>query len=252
MAQAGLLVTELKRHLKAQGVTYAELARRLDLSESSIKRLFAKQTFSLRRLEHICNVVGLEISDLVEMLNEHREVLTELTPEQEDALIADPKLLLMTYLLINGWTLPAIVASFRIEEREAERLLIRLHRARIIELLPFNRVKLLTARNFTWRRNGPVQRFFEREVQQEFLGAPFAGAGDQFRFVGGLLSQTSQVQLQHSIDRLAREFDELARRDTVLPLNERHSCGAVFALRRWEFSLFAALRRTPAGRPAAE
>ena len=40
MAQIGLLVTELKRYLKAQGVTYAALAKQLGLSESSIKRQF--------------------------------------------------------------------------------------------------------------------------------------------------------------------------------------------------------------------
>jgi hypothetical protein len=44
-------------------------------------------------------------------------------------------------------------------------------------------------------------------------------------------------------DRVAREFDELVRRDAVLPLGERHSCSAVFAVRPWEFSMFAALRR---------
>jgi transcriptional regulator with XRE-family HTH domain len=245
MAQVGLLVSELKRYLKAQGITYAELAKGLELSESSVKRLFARQAFSLHRLEQICNLVGLEISDLVELMNEQREFLTELTPEQEDALLADPKLLLMMYLLINGWPLPAITASFEIDEHEAERLLIRLHRAKIIELLPFNRVKLLTARNFTWRRNGPVQRFFEQQVQREFLAAPFTGAGEQFRFVGGLLSRTALAQLQQSIDRLAREFDELAHRDATLPLGERRSCGAVFAIRPWEFSMFAALRRKP-------
>ena len=46
MAQIGLLVTELKRYLKAQGVTYASLAKQLDLSESSVKRQFARQSFS--------------------------------------------------------------------------------------------------------------------------------------------------------------------------------------------------------------
>jgi transcriptional regulator with XRE-family HTH domain len=243
MAQVGLLVTELKRYLKAQGITYAQLAERVGLSESSMKRLFANQSFSMQRLEQICNSVGIEIGDLVELMNERREFLTELTPEQEDALLADTKLLLMTYLLINGWTLPAIVEAFTIDLAEAERLLIRLHRAKIIELLPFNRVKLLTARNFTWRKNGPVQRFFETQVQREFLAAPFAGAGEQFRFVGGLLSPTGLTQMQQSIDRLAREFDELARRDAVLPPAERRSCGAVFAIRPWEFSKFAALRR---------
>src|SRR5262245_48423571 len=121
MAQVALLISELKRYLKAQGVTYAQLAVRLGLSESSVKRLFATQAFSLERLEQICNLVGLEIGDLVELMNERREFLTELTPEQEDALLADRKLLLMTYLLINGWTLPAIVENFQIDNDEAGR-----------------------------------------------------------------------------------------------------------------------------------
>jgi transcriptional regulator with XRE-family HTH domain len=243
MAQVSLLVTELKRYLKAQGITYAELGSRLDLSESTVKRLFAQQSFTLQRLEQICHLLGLEVTDLVELMNERREFLTELTPEQETALLADPKLLLMMYLLINGWPLTEIVAKFTIETDEAERLLIRLHRARIIELLPFNRVKLLTARNFTWRKNGPVQKFFESEVQQEFLAAPFTGPGEQLRFVAGLLSRTSLIEMQQSIERIAREFDELVRRDAVLPLSERRSCSAVFAVRPWEFSMFAALRR---------
>jgi hypothetical protein len=245
MAQVSLLVTELKRYLKSQGITYAALGKQLDLSESSVKRLFARQSFSLQRLEQILNLLGLEIADLVALMNERREFLTELTPEQEDALLADPKQLLMTYLLINGWTLPEITSTFAIDDSEAERLLIRLHRARIIELLPFNRVKLLTARNFTWRKDGPVQKFFAREVQREFLDSQFAGAGEHLRFVAGLLTHASLAQLQQSIDRLAREFDELVRRDATQP--ERRSCSAVFALRPWEFSMFAALRRKPPG-----
>jgi transcriptional regulator with XRE-family HTH domain len=244
MAQMAQLISALKRYLKAHGITYAQLAERVGLSESSVKRLFANQSFSLRRLEQVCNSVGMEIGDLVELMNEGREFLTELTPQQEDALLADPKLLLMTYLLINGWALPAIVETFLIDLPEAERLLIRLHRAKIIELLPFNRVKLLTARNFTWRKNGPVQRFFETQVQREFLAAPFTGPGEQFRFVVGLLSPAGLAQMQQSIDRLAREFDELARRDAVLPISERRGCGAVFAVRPWEFSMISALRRT--------
>jgi transcriptional regulator with XRE-family HTH domain len=247
MAQVGLLIDELKRFLKAQGVTYAVLARRVGLSESSIKRTLAKQSLSLQRLEQICNAVGIEISDLVDMLNERREYLTELTPQQEEALLADPKLLLMTYLLINGWPLAAITENFDIDEREAERLLIRLHRARIIELLPLNRVRLLTARNFAWRRDGPVQKFVTRQVQSEFLDSSFSGAGERFRFVGGMLSKAGLAQMQQSIDRIAREFDEMTRRDAALPLSERHGCGAVFAIRPWEFSVFARLRRKPGG-----
>jgi transcriptional regulator with XRE-family HTH domain len=248
MAQIGLLVGELKRFLKAQGITYAELARRVGLSESSIKRMLAKHTLSLQRLEQICNAAGLEISDLVELMNEGREYLTELTAEQEQALLADPKLLLTTYLLINGWPLPAITEDFEIEEDELDRLLVRLHKAKIIDLLPLRRFRLLTARNFAWRRDGPVQKFFTEQVQREFLDSSFGAEGETFRFVGGMLSRSGLAQMQQSIDRLTREFDELVRRDAALPLAQRYSCGAVVAVRPWEFSVFAGLRRKPSGR----
>ena len=243
MAQVGQLVGELKRYLKARGVTYAQLATRLRLSESSVKRLFARETFSLKRFEQICNALGIEIGDLVELMNERREYLTELSEEQEAALLSDTKLLLLTYLLINGWATGEIVAAYEIGDRELERLLIRLHRAKIIELLPLNRVKLLTARNFRWRPDGALHKFFERQVQREFLKSAFAGPGEKFAFVGGLLSSASLAQLGLSIDRVAREFDELARRDASLPLTERNSCVGAFALRPWEFSMFVALRR---------
>lgn len=245
MAQQAALIAELKRFLKAQGVTYAELARRVRLSESSVKRMFARQSFTLRRLEQIVNAVGIELSDLVEMLNERRQYLTELTLEQEEALLAEPKLLLLTYLLINGWPLSAITARYAIEEPELERLLIRLHRAKLIELQPLHRVKLLTARNFAWRPDGPVQKFLARQIKTEFFESRFTGPGEHFRFVGGMLSPGSLAQLEQSIDRLAREFDDLARRDAALPLGERRGCGAVLAIRPWELSLFASLRRDP-------
>jgi DNA-binding Xre family transcriptional regulator len=243
MAQLPRLVDELKRHLRRQGVTYAQLAADLGISESSVKKMFSRHNFTAKRLEQICNRVGLELSDLVELMNERREYLTELTPAQEDALLANPKLLLLTYLLINGWKLPEITAQFQMDPAEIDRLLIHLHRAKLIELLPFNRYRLLTARNFTWRKDGPVQRLFRELVQREFLASDFAGDHEALRFVGGMLSTTSLLQLQQSIDRIAGEFDELSRRDAALPLSERHGCGAVFAMRPWEFSVFAKLRR---------
>lgn len=251
MAQATFLIDELKRFLKAEGITYSGLAARIGLSESSIKRMFARRSFSLRRLEQICHAVGIEISDLVEMLNERREYLTELTVEQEQTLVAEPKLLLLTYLLINGWPLPSVTEQFAIEPAELDALLIRLHRAKIIELLPLNRVRLLTARNFAWRPNGPVQKLLARQVKLEFLDSSFASGAEQFRFVGGMLSDSALREMHQSIDRLAREFDELARRDSALPLSERRGCGAVFAIRPWEYSLFARLRR-PRGNPEKE
>lgn len=249
MPQLASLVDELKRYLRKQSITYLQIAQHLGMSESNVKRMFSRQSFSAKRLEAICNLAGLEIADLVDLMNQRREYLTELTPEQEEALLRSPQLLLLTYLLLNGWQLGEVTEHFTIDPPELDRLLIQLHRAKIIELLPFNRFKLLTARNFAWRKDGPIQRLFSKLVQQEFLDSHFDGPDEQFRFVAGLLSPGSLAQMKHSIDRLAREFDELNKRDSALPIAERHGCSAVLAMRPWEFSVFTRLRRDRADVP---
>ena len=52
------------------------------------------------------------------------------------------------------------------------------------------------------------------------------------------------VRFKAGIDRLATEFEELARSDARRPLEDRDSCSAILALRAWEFSEFQKLRRT--------
>ena len=66
MAQINPLLKTLKKALKAHGLTYLKIAEALELSEASVKRLFAEQTISLQRLEQICQLMEMEISDLVQ------------------------------------------------------------------------------------------------------------------------------------------------------------------------------------------
>ncbi|NIQ16486.1 MAG: XRE family transcriptional regulator, partial [Candidatus Dadabacteria bacterium] len=51
------IIEVLKRALKFNRVTYADIALELNLSEASVKRMFAKQHFTLERLETICKLV---------------------------------------------------------------------------------------------------------------------------------------------------------------------------------------------------
>lgn len=49
MAQQAQIVAELKRSLKEAGVTYSSVAKRLNLSVASVKRLFSAGDFTLQR-----------------------------------------------------------------------------------------------------------------------------------------------------------------------------------------------------------
>ena len=102
MAQARALVGVLKQVLKSRGVTYAEIARRLGMSEASIKRVFAKGSFTLERLDKICDVLGIEITDLAKMVEHESERVVQLTLQQEKAIVADPKLMLVAVHALGG------------------------------------------------------------------------------------------------------------------------------------------------------
>jgi transcriptional regulator with XRE-family HTH domain len=251
LSDSKVLVRNLKTRLRADGITYRTLAAKLKLSEPTIKRDLSRGEFSLRRLDRICEILGVTLDDLLRPPSRDT-LLTELSTEQERALVGSPKLLLVAYLVVNDWNFQEIVDTFAISDNELIDILLRLERLGIAEFTPPRRMRKRTARNFSWRKDGPIHEFFLQRVAPEFLNARFDGIGDEFRFLGGTLSAQSLVRFKAGIERLASEFEQLAHQDARLSLTERDGCSAVLALRSWEFSEFTRLRRDSASAgPAA-
>jgi len=236
------LLRAIKSTLRQRGMAYRELAKRLLVSEATVKRDLSKGYFSLKRLDQICAVLDLTLHDLAQP-PEGRDLVTQLTAPQELALVGQPRLFVVTYLLVNDWKFREITETFRMDENELISILLRLDQLKIIEYRPPHRVRKLTARNFSWRKDGPVHDFFVTRFAPEFFSSAFDGPGDAFRFVGGTLSPGSLSQFKASLERLAVDFEELARNDARLPLVERNGCSAILAVRSWEFSEFTRLRR---------
>jgi transcriptional regulator with XRE-family HTH domain len=247
MSATTALLGGIKASLRARGLTYSDLARLIGVSHATVKRDLSKGKFSLARLDQICAALGVTLNELMQPA-EGTDLVTELSEAQELALISQPKVLVVTYLLVNDWKFRDIVEAFRMDENELIDILLRLDRLKIIEYRPPHRVRKSTARNFSWRKDGPVHGFFLTRFVPEFFQADFDGAGDAFRFVGGMLSAASLVRFKASLERLAFEFEELARGDARLPLAQRDGCSGILAVRSWEFSEFTRLRRVPGSR----
>jgi len=256
MAQTALLIDAVKSALRQRGVTYATVARALDLSESSVKRLFSHKDMPLTRLESICALMDLELVDLLELTQTAQRRVTELSEEQERTLVDDPKLLMVGVLVLSHWTADEILQSYQLSQAQLVSLLTRLDRLRIIDLLPGNRIKLRLARNFTWRKSGPIQRFFEQRVQQQFFESSFLGPGELRLTVHGSISPRANAVLQQRMRKLAEELDALAEEDKRLDQQSRAGTTLVLAIRPWELGLFTELRRRksdmrPASTPAS-
>lgn len=244
MSECAQIVAVLKRSLKARGTTYRDLARAIGLSEASVKRIFAEETFSLARLEQICTALGLSIVEVARMAAQQTtEGGQQLTIEQEEVLAADSRLFACFHLLLNGHEAAAIAEELALSERELRRLLVKLDAARLIELQPKLKVRLRTSNVISWRSNGPVRRLYERRVKQEFLQSEFTARHESLSFASAELSDASAKILARKAEMLARDFAELAALDAGLPSNEKHSMGLLLALRPWVFSMYDSLRR---------
>ena len=243
MSQRIALLQTIKLELKARGITYKQVAGQLGLSENSIKRLFSERNTSLERLEQLCDIAGLSLAELVKKMEAATSRVEQLTLEQEEVVVSDIKLLLVSICVLHYWRFEDIVSQYQISETECIQLLAKLDRLKLIELQPLNHFRLLVAKNFRWREDGPVQRFFRREVQSDFFRSDFKKPGEKLFFVSGMLTRESHGQIEKKMQRLVSDFNEAHREDAELALEDRFGSSMVVALRAWEFSAFGALRR---------
>lgn len=243
MSQVTALLKTLKRELKANGVTYADVAHRLSISESSVKRLFSESRLSLDRLEALCQIVGMEIADLVQKMESERKRIEMLTEDQEQEVASNPMLLLVAICVLNQWTYEEILDTYEISEHDCIQLLAQLDRLRLITLEPLNRFRLCVASDFRWIPDGPIAQYFRKNVQPGFMDCNFNGRGEKFEFRSGMLSRAANATLLKKIDRLVAEFNELHDEDMALPLQERYGSSLLVAFRPWEFEFFRDRRR---------
>jgi transcriptional regulator with XRE-family HTH domain len=244
MAQTAALIDALKRVLRAKGVTYAKLAKGLKLSEASVKRIFADRSFTLERLDRICELVGIEISDLAKMVTHDTGTPERLSSEQEKELVSDPKLLLVAVHALNHWSLEEIIETYALSKAECIRLLARLDRLQIIDLLPNDKIRVRVARNFAWLPDGPIQQYFHAQVQNDFFRSRFSDTGELMLFTSGMLSRNANAAIQARMKRLSAEFSELHHQDLDVPFPERLGTSLLVALRPWAPEGFKKLRRT--------
>lgn len=258
MSSTQSLVALIKAELKSQGLSYADLAHELALSESSVKRMLAPGgEMPLSRVDQICRVLQLEFAELAARLAAQAPAQRQLSLEQEKAVVADPKLLLVALCCLSLWSLEDMLARYRLTQADAIAALTQLDRLGVIELRPQNRYRLKVAKTLRWRPQGPVMRFFRERVMADFFAGGFDGDGELLTLVHGELGTGHARELAERLQRAADDFARQHLLDQKLPPAEKRPYSVVIGLRCWVFEAFRDLERpgrtaTPAARPPAQ
>ena len=237
------LVTALKAELKAAGITYADLAGHLDMAESSIKRMFSQADMPLSRIDEVLRVLRMDFADLARRVADAQPLRGELSLEAEQAVVADPKLLLMAICCLSQWSFEQVVATYTFTEAEGVATLARLDRLGIIELRPMNRYRLLVGKTFRWRPNGPVMDYFRRHVAADYFDAAFDGQGEMLMLVHGQIGRSLANAFNERLSRVAQDFAQQHVADQRLPADQKRPYTLLIGMRSWLFEAFRDLRR---------
>lgn len=244
MAELDQIIATLKRRLKLHGMTYRDLARALELSEPSVKRMFANARLSADRLVQVCNLLGFTLAELTQEAAIAERRLHALTETQERELVSDEGLLLVTVCVLNHWTVADIMHIYALTEAQVVARLTKLDRLRLITLLPGNRIRLNVARDFDWLPNGPIRSYFYRDGMPDFLASKFVGADEVLAFSHAMLTDAAIARMQTEIRRLRQRFAELHEESLAAPLSKRRGMGLLLGMREWEVASFTALRKS--------
>ncbi len=239
------LVTALKAELKAAGITYADLARELGMAESSIKRVFAKADMPLSRIDEVLRVLKMDFADLARQVADAQPLRRELAHEQEAAVVADRKLLLVAICALSQWTFEQIVATYTLSEAECVKCLLQLDKLGFIELRPLNRYRLKVAKGFRWRPNGPAMQYFRKNVVDDYFSGGFDGEGEMLMLVHGQVGRSLAATFKERLQRVGQDFAQQHLADQKLAPEQKRPYTLVVGMRSWLFAAFRDLKREP-------
>ena len=249
MSSPETVVHVLRSHLRAAHITYAVLAQRIGMSESSIKRLFGQKDMSLSRLARICKAAGLSMEDVLRDAADQAPRPDVLPLALESSLVADPKLLLVAICCLGQWTLAQIVQTYALTEAECIGHLAQLDRLGVIVLRPDNSYRLQVSLAFHWQPDGPAQRYLRQHVVPDYFDGSFGNEGEAVLCVPARLTSSSAVEVVQKIRQLAAELARLQQRDQRLASAPCDGYTLLAGFRSWEFQAFTALRRPPKAAP---
>lgn len=221
----------IKNSLRANDINYADLAEKLRMTESGVKKMLNAKDISFRRVLQICEVLGILPGQLFAASEESVIPTLHLSEKQEEALINN-RYLLMTYWLftIEKRSLEEIAITNRLTSGELNKLL---HKLLNLDLVIQRRGKFLPKHRgkFRWPDDSKIVRMLNQEWSQLTLKRALRAKGTKnHRLVAMKLSKESYDKF---LDRLSNLFDETVqtseREELVLPRKKLFDVTALFA-----------------------
>jgi hypothetical protein len=205
----------------------------------------------LSRIDEVLRVLKMDFAELARKIADAQPQRRELTLEQERAVVADRKLLLLAICCVSQWTFEQMVATYQLSDAECVKYLLQLDKLGIIELRPLNRYRLKIAKGFRWQPHGPVMEYFRKHVAADYYSGGFDADGETLLLVHGQISTSQAATFVERLQRVGQDFAQQHLADQKLSSEQKKPYTLIVGMRSWLFAAFRDLKRTPVADSAA-
>lgn len=212
-----LVKAKLKSALRDQGLTYADLGRKLGMTESGVKKLFQADDISLGRLEQICISLGLRLHELLDQEQNSEYVVHKLDKNVQAYFMKNRACFDFYFLLISEpKSLQEILSEYKIDKRVAYKYLRTLEKLKLLKWLPGDKIDLAVKGPWLLPFEGEFIQSLVREwasnlLQESLNGDPSQASFKSIRLF--FLRPESEMELRRALSDLLLEFSRRSERE---------------------------------------
>lgn len=142
--------------LRTQDLTYAELGKRIGLSESGVKKILTARDISLSRLAQICEASSTSLADLTQDDPEPKAPELELDEETQDFFLKNRSCFHLFFLILTEpKSFEEIIEEYQISKKLGLKYLRELDKRKLVKWMPNDRVIPNINKSTLFKYSGP-------------------------------------------------------------------------------------------------
>lgn len=219
------VINAVKDALRAKGWTYRHLADRLGLSESGLKKSMTTGDLSLSRLFRICEICELNPAEILASADERGIAAVELSREQEEFLMKNPRALRLYWRLkVDGLTRAEFQKRYAVSREETSQWLGKLERVGLLTVNTRGQIEFTHHGSIRWKSESPLVKYLNGLWSRRLIDRAIEGSTtNDFINIAGLRlteSQTTELRqdLLSTFEKYSRTSGRPAPGHTAKPL----------------------------------
>jgi transcriptional regulator with XRE-family HTH domain len=208
MSEKKRILESIRMRMRRNGMTYQQLARKLKVSEVTVKRYFSEERLPLEALDDVCKALGASLDEMLSDLKAMTFAQVDtFSTRQELALSRDEFLFVVFFMVARGYSFEEIDA--RLQPRDTARLIRALREMEELELVTYRsnqELRSLVSCNARFSPGGALWARYSEVGIEEFFRSKFDKSDEHFKLAVGYLSEEHAMTIRRKLESMEDEI----------------------------------------------